>query len=106
GLQANPSVGVGMWVYRGTENVTIDVPNTAAPTVTVENFGSYEFTWIEDNNGCIDSASVTIDFHSSPELRSAESLCDFFTFEYVVTFEILSGTPPYTLAGSSIGTGT
>lgn len=106
GLQANPSIGNGMWVYRGTENVVFDVPNTANPTVTVEEFGQYIFTWIENNNGCIDSASVTIDFHESPRLRSAESVCDFFTFKYVVTFEIVGGTPPYMIGPGTVGGGT
>lgn len=105
-LLANPSVGVGTWVYRGSENVMFSEPNTAGPTVTVENYGTYVFTWIEDNNGCIDSASVTINFNESPALRSAESICDFITFQYVVSFEIVGGTPPYMLDPSSLGTGT
>ena len=63
------SVGTGTWTYTGPlgGNATFSPDiNTANATVTVDTWGTYTFTWTEDNNGCIDSDDVTVTFNYTP----------------------------------------
>ncbi len=66
-LDATPSVGVGVWIYSGPGTAVFS-PSDADPdaVVTVDATGQYTFTWTEDNNGCIDSEDVVVDFNPLP----------------------------------------
>ncbi len=93
-LDATPSVGNGVWTVSGPGTATFAPADTDPDaTVTVSVTGSYTFTWTEDNNGCTDSESVTVDFNPLP----------------VVSFTGLNGpycidqTTPVPLTGSPAG---
>ena len=64
---ANPSVGNGLWLQTngpGTSTFVVDSdPNT---TVTVDQYGSYTYTWTETNGVCSDNATVVVDFFEQP----------------------------------------
>lgn len=66
-LGAIPSVGVGTWTATGpgtaTYSPSANDPNAVA---TVSAYGTYVFTWTEDNNGCTDAASVSVVFDQLP----------------------------------------
>ncbi|MGB0930397.1 MAG: gliding motility-associated C-terminal domain-containing protein, partial [Chitinophagales bacterium] len=61
-LVAFPTVGTGTWTANPAVGVTFGGINDASTTVTTTNEGDYTFTWTEDNNGCIGSASVAVTF--------------------------------------------
>ena len=93
-FSATPSVGVGTWTYNGPGNATF-TPNANDPAATVEvdTYGNYNFTWTENNNGCISAAVINMNFHALP----------------AVSFTGLSGpyciddTDPVTLTGTPPG---
>jgi gliding motility-associated-like protein len=67
-LQATPSEGSGLWeMVTGPGNAAFS-PSTSDPTatVTVDPYGSYEFSWTETNGICIDKDTVTINFYQQP----------------------------------------
>jgi hypothetical protein len=69
-LFAFPSIGTGTWnQISGPGSVVSWTPdqNTANAVVTVDAYGTYEFTWTEDNNGCSDEDTVSVTFHRAPE---------------------------------------
>ncbi|MCB0754337.1 MAG: hypothetical protein KDB98_02005 [Flavobacteriales bacterium] len=93
-LAATPSVGVGGWTASGPGAVTF-TPNASDPNAVAEvsTYGIYIFTWSEDNFGCTDDASITVNFNQQTNANAGTGgdECDLnFTF---------NGSP-------SIGTGT
>lgn len=88
-LGATPSVGVGTWTYSGPSTASFS-PDANDPnaTVTVDTYGSYNFTWTEDNNGCTDGASITVTFDELPVANAGVGgdECDLnFTFSATAT---------------------
>ncbi|MDB4655864.1 T9SS type A sorting domain-containing protein, partial [Flavobacteriales bacterium] len=66
-LDAIGSIGTGTWTYSGPGTATFTPnANDEDATVTVDASGSYTFTWTEDNNGCTDSDSFTMNFNELP----------------------------------------
>lgn len=67
-LKAIPSVGVGEWTQTGGPGTAVFAnPNLATTEVTVDLFGSYQLTWVEDNGfGCTDNDEVTVNFDVVP----------------------------------------
>lgn len=93
-LGAVPSVGVGTWTASGPGTISFS-PSASDPSAvaTVSNYGIYIFTWSEDNFGCTDDASISVQFDqlTTANAGSGGDECDLnFTF---------NATP-------SIGTGT
>ncbi len=71
-LNANPSVGKGIWKWKSNSNVNFnDSSATPKPAVTVPDTGKYTFTWLENNNGCTSSAAIIINFFMQPIKVSA-----------------------------------
>ena len=67
-FNALPSLGVGTWTKAtGPGTVTFN-PAADTPTaeVTVSEYGTYNFTWTEVNEGCSNSATVTVIFSQQP----------------------------------------
>jgi gliding motility-associated-like protein len=67
-LGAMPSTGTGSWsMISGTGTATF-VPDVHASnaTVTVSEYGTKIFRWIESNGICSDSAFVTVNFYQQP----------------------------------------
>jgi len=93
-LDATPTVGSGFWSYSGpgTASYSTSASDPDA-TVTVTAYGTYVFTWTEDNNGCISTDDIVIVFNPLP----------------VVSFSGLNGpycidnTTPIALTGSPAG---
>ena len=67
-LNAIPSVGSGQWTLNaGPGAVNFADASDPLTEVTVDTYGSYTFTWTEDNNGCVDSDDVNIAFNQVPD---------------------------------------
>lgn len=60
-LNATPSAGIGSWT---ADPGVFFTPNVTDPnaTATANAPGTYNITWTENNNGCIDSDDITITF--------------------------------------------
>ena len=63
--QALSSAGTGTW-SSSSGSVTFTNPNNPNTTVSVSAFGPVTLTWTEDNNGCIDSDDVVVNFEEVP----------------------------------------
>ncbi|MDY6801671.1 MAG: SprB repeat-containing protein, partial [Bacteroidota bacterium] len=102
-LNATPSVGTGTWTYTGpgTANFAPDA-NDPNATVTVDTYGSYDFTWTEDNNGCIDSDQITVNFYEQPvaDAGPGGSVCGF-DFGLSATPSVGTGTWTYSGPGTA-----
>lgn len=57
--------------------------------------GNYSFSIESDNNGCIVSASQQVTLFDSPLIENVFADCKGLFFD--VTFDVVSGTPPYQL---------
>ena len=84
-LFAIPSIGTGTWSqFSGPGTVVSWNPDefTAMTTVTVDTYGTYEFEWIENNNGCIDSDIVEVTFNRQPEAEAGSNgaICNDSTY--------------------------
>lgn len=64
-FSAIPSVGAGTWTLPPAFSVNPDV-NDPNATVTAPDYGQAVFTWTEDNQGCISTDQITIDFVEQP----------------------------------------
>ena len=67
-LDAQPSVGIGLWTMVSGPGTAVFNPAPEAPNarVTVSAYGTYTFRWTETNGPCSDDASVTVNFYQSP----------------------------------------
>ncbi len=67
-LDATPSIGTGVWkVISGPGVLAFEDPALPKSKVASDTYGSYALRWIEDNNGCKDSAKIDVDFFETPE---------------------------------------
>jgi hypothetical protein len=66
-IAAIPSIGGGNWTVSGPGN-SVFIPSTNVPSAVanVDNYGTYQFTWTEDNNGCVDTDVISIVFNQLP----------------------------------------
>lgn len=64
-MKGQASVGNGLWTVN-SNSVDILNPDYANSTVIVNEYGTYTFTWTEDNNNCINSDDVVIEFVEPP----------------------------------------
>ena len=83
-FNAVPSVGTGTWTSTGPGTATF-LPNANTPnaTVTVSAYGSYTFSWTEQNGTCSSNASVAVNFYQQPVANPgpAGNECDLnYTF--------------------------
>ena len=100
-LSATPDVAGGSWSQTGGAGTAVftDV-NTPNTNVTVSETGVYTFTWSEDNSGCLGSDAIEITFNPSPEIIGGiTETCNGTNTAYTITFDVTSGTSPYTTAG-------
>jgi len=78
-LEAMPSTGTGIWSQSAGPGNSIFTPGIGFTDaeVTVDTYGSYEFTWTETDGACIDDSNVKIDFYEAPsaDAGSASTLC-------------------------------
>jgi gliding motility-associated-like protein len=71
-LNAVPGPGIGTWSkVNGPGNVTFTPnANTYNATVTVTQFGSYDFAWTEVNSQCTSSDIIRVTFHDLPPVSA------------------------------------
>ncbi|MBN2665872.1 MAG: gliding motility-associated C-terminal domain-containing protein [Bacteroidales bacterium] len=102
-LNANPSVGTGLWTVDSGPGTAVFTPGPAVPTarVTVSTYGTYTFRWTESNGPCISSASVIVSFNQQP-VANAGSGGNVCTLNFVLNAVISSGIGTWSM---SEGTG-
>lgn len=105
-LSALPGVGLGAWSQvAGPGTAFFFNPNDPISGVSADQFGVYTFVWTEDNNGCIASDQMLVTFLDGPQVAVDPTFtCDLINFTYEITFDIIGGTPPYTVTGGNGGT--
>jgi len=67
-LNALPSTGTGTWTMTGGTGTATFAPgvNSPAATVTVSEYGTKIFRWIETSGLCADTSEVTVNFYQQP----------------------------------------
>ncbi len=67
-LDAVPSRGTGTWILADGPGSATFTPSADQPEVTVlvDTYGTYEFTWTEENGPCSDSESIEVRFFEIP----------------------------------------
>lgn len=106
GLAATASIGTGQWaLVSGPGSAVFNDPASPASQVDVDQYGTYVFSWTQDNNGCTGSDEVEITFNDDPALAGVVTeSCNLLDFTYTVGFTVQGGQPPYILAGAFTGT--
>lgn len=64
-MNGQSSIGDGLWSIN-SNNVNIYDNSNVNSSLTANEFGTYIFTWTENNNNCISSDEVTIEFVDPP----------------------------------------
>ena len=59
------SIGDGTW-STNDNNLIIEDPNNPYSSVNTTDYGIYNLTWTENNNNCINSDDITIEFIEPP----------------------------------------
>ncbi len=97
-LDAVRSVGTGRWIeMTGPGVVTISDSTEAKATMSADMPGVYDLTWVENNNGCTDTATLQIEFYEIGRAINILTECNEAADMYTVTFEIEGGARPYTI---------
>jgi gliding motility-associated-like protein len=75
-LNARPGIGTGTWSKFSGPGNAVFRPNAGDPaaTVTVDEFGDYEFIWTEVSISCSSSDIVTVSFHDLPEVDAGQDI--------------------------------
>ncbi|BAX82320.1 hypothetical protein ALGA_4028 [Labilibaculum antarcticum] len=94
-FNAIPSVGSGKWTQVSGPGTSSFFPNSSlsASTVTVSNFGSYQFLWTETNGNCTDSEIIDVDFYDQPVaiIGNGGNMCGL-SFSLTATPSVGNGT--------------
>ena len=101
---AIPSVGVGQWSQTsGPGTAVFANANAAVTTITVDAYGTYDFTWTETNGTCVDFRSISVNFYQQPvaEAGLGGDECDL-DFTLAATASV--GTGAWTFAGPGTAT--
>lgn len=103
-LQALPSVGNGVWSQNSGPG-TASFSNATSPTntVTVDQYGTYVFTWTETNGTCVDSRNVTVNFYEQP-VADAGTGGDECDLDFIFSGTVSVGTGQWTSAGPGTAT--
>jgi hypothetical protein len=96
------SFGSGVWTYTGAGNAFFSNPNDVNATVTVDTYGSYDFTWTETNGPCFDAATITVNFYEQPVANPGDggSECDL-DFDLAAIPSVGNGTWTYSGPGAA-----
>ncbi len=75
-LNAVPGSGTGTWTMISGPGQATFSPNANQPnaTVTVTQFGSYDFAWTEVNEFCSSSDIIRVGFHDLPQISAGEDV--------------------------------
>ncbi|MCB9190679.1 MAG: HYR domain-containing protein [Flavobacteriales bacterium] len=91
--QAIQSVGSGQWTQSsGPGTATFSNSTSPVTNITVDTYGTYEFTWTETNGTCSDARSVTVNFYEQPvaDAGTGGNECDL-DFDLTATASVGSG---------------
>jgi gliding motility-associated-like protein len=71
-LNAIPGTGIGTWTKVSGPGTAVFSPNAnqSNATVTVSQFGSYDFAWTEVNSLCSNTDIVRVTFHDLPQVNA------------------------------------
>ncbi len=103
-LAAVPSLpgSTGVWSQKGGSGTSVfSNQNSNSTGVSVSTAGNFEFQWIENANGCRDTASVFVQFLQPPTVQNPLENCDATNQFYSVSFSVLGGTSPFSATGGS-----
>lgn len=106
-LNATQGVGTGLWtVLSSPLPDTLQIINNIHPNtgVVASGYGPFTLLWTLNNQGCMDTDTVILHFNASPQTLNQQYTCDAANDNYVVTFDILGGTPGYVVSGTPAGT--
>lgn len=95
----------GEWnQVAGPDMANIQDPTNVNTDVSVTTLGVYRFVYTESRDGCTSIDTVTIGFRPDPSIANIDTLCSGDATSHVVTFELMTGTAPYTIVtgGGSI----
>lgn len=74
-LNAIPSVGNGSWFQvSGVGVISFDNPSSPTTAISASTQGSYVLQWTENNNGCISTDQVNVNFYSQPVANAGADL--------------------------------
>ncbi|MEE4214085.1 MAG: gliding motility-associated C-terminal domain-containing protein [Bacteroidales bacterium] len=96
-LNADPSVGDGIWLDFSASLDDISDPVSPTATIRVNSYGTHTYWWKETNWECTDSASVDIVFWEEPDPAYAGEDQELVAYQF--ESELEAGAP-------SVGTGT
>jgi trimeric autotransporter adhesin len=103
-LAATASIGTGVWTATGLGTASFGSANSASTTVTVGQYGAYQFTWTETNGTCSDAATVTVNFYQQPTANAGQN-GDACVLSYQLGATLSTGTGVWTqTAGSGTAT--
>lgn len=118
-INAGPDTNICATVYSmiGTDDVGGEWTQVGGPVsadltdvfdintdVSVNEYGEYKFIWSETRDQCTSVDTVTIGFRPDPTAGPVDTICSDDATNFVVSFEMMTGTGPYTVVsgGGSI----
>ncbi|MBK8723521.1 MAG: gliding motility-associated C-terminal domain-containing protein [Saprospiraceae bacterium] len=89
-LNALPDVGTGLWTFISgpSNNISYNNPILPNSTTTVDQCGTYQFKWTENNQGCVDSAFYKVTFVDFPKPIQIAEICNAAQTQYNVNFNV------------------
>lgn len=100
---AVPSIGTGLWSQTsGPGNSTFSNASSAINTITVDTYGTYDYTWTETNGTCVDFRSISVNYYQQPvaDAGLGGDECDF-DFTLAANASVGNGTWTYTGPGTA-----
>jgi PKD repeat protein len=85
-LNATTSVGTGTWICSNSTATTIESPNQASSLTTANIYGTYAFTYTENNHNCMESDLVYITYYQIPTSSFTASVIPCFANNSTVTY--------------------
>jgi CHU_C Type IX secretion signal domain/PKD-like domain len=98
GVRSTPT---GKWTVSPTIGATLANDTSPTSSVTVTTGGVYRFIWTETLGACSKSDTVNITFGTPPQYTSFKDSCSINRTNFFVKFNILGGTPPFTVVNTA-----
>jgi len=100
------TIGSGNFSFAGPGTLTFSNTGANVYNVTASNYGTYDITWLVDNNGCTASQTKSVTFTAQPiaTFSAVDPVCDSLNFTATTTATVGSGVWTYTGPGGAIVT--
>lgn len=93
-----PDVPGGSWEQvDGPGPSNIQDENDPNSQVSVNDYGTYRFTWTESANDCVATDTVTVAFRPDPQALNIDTICGSEANDFTIRFDLGSGTAPFTI---------